>query len=30
MELYSKFKTKKMTFNRDDIYRNAKSTYKPK
>ena len=30
MELYSKFKTKKMTFNRDDIYRNAKSIYKPK
>ena len=30
MELYSKFKTKKMTFNRDDIYRNAKSIYNPK
>jgi len=30
MELYSKFKTKKMTFNRDEIYRNAKSIYNPK
>ena len=30
MELYSKFKTKKMTFDKDIIYREAKSIYRPK
>ena len=29
MELYSKFKTKKMTFDKENIYREAKSIYNP-
>ena len=29
MEMYSKFQTKKMTFNKGDIYKNAKSIYNP-
>ena len=29
MEMYSKFQTKKMTFNKDEIYSKAKSIYKP-
>ena len=29
MEIYSKFQTKKMTFNKGDIYKNAKSIYNP-
>ena len=29
MDLYSKFKTKKMTFDREEIYTKAKSIYHP-
>ncbi len=29
MDLYSKFKTKKMTFDKEQIYKEAKSIYKP-
>jgi len=29
MELYSKFKTKKMTFDKQEIYSNAKRIYNP-
>jgi len=29
MEKYSKFKTKKMTFDRDIIYKEAKKIYNP-
>ena len=30
MEMFSKFKTKKMTFDKEVIYKNAKSIYRPK
>ena len=29
MDLYSKFKTKKMTFDKEQIYKEAKSIYNP-
>ena len=29
MEMYSKFETKKMTFDKNDIYKNAKKIYHP-
>jgi acyl-homoserine lactone acylase PvdQ len=29
MEMYSKFQTKKMTFDKEEIYRKAKSIYNP-
>jgi len=29
MDLYSKFKTKKMTFDKEQIYKEAKSVYHP-
>jgi len=29
MDLYSKFKTKKMTFDKEQIYTEAKSIYNP-
>ena len=30
MELYSKFKTKKMSFDKDYVLKNARTTYNPK
>ena len=30
MEMYSKFETKKMTFNKEEIYKNSKKIYNPK
>ena len=30
MEMYSKFKTKKMTFNKEEIYINSEKIYNPK
>jgi acyl-homoserine-lactone acylase len=30
MEMYSKFETKKMTFNKEKIYKNSKKIYNPK
>ena len=30
MELYTQFKTKKMTFDKDEIYSNATKIYHPK
>jgi hypothetical protein len=28
--MYSKFETKKMTFNKEEIYKNSKKIYNPK
>jgi acyl-homoserine-lactone acylase len=30
MEMYANFKTKKMTLNKDSVYKNAKRIYNPK
>jgi hypothetical protein len=30
MEMFSKFETKKMTFSKEEIYKNSKKIYNPK